>query len=512
MALLARAWTTRATSLLRAHPPAVLPRTLYARPSSTTRGARAARSSFYPAAPNRARTAAAFSPFLARALATAHVPPATPATPALALVRRVLLLRAALYTGGSVAALGVVLYAYASWSEASVRRAMLRAFEEGGRPGWEGDFDDGDADIARPALEADLGGLLRLDATREYVVIVGETGTGKSTAVRQAVRALPAPKGVVYFDAPELLPKFGLKLARAVSYTPYVADPPGALRRWLSGTTKEEVDPKLKAEPLATWAPLQDALEEVAKEYKATHGQTPTLVIDAADLVAKQDKAFFLRIQDFAKRCADNKIMTVVFVSSEGAVLPALLESSAFSRAHRVFEVGDIPDADAVAFLVHRGVPRERAENVVHNITGGRLTKLRHYAGCFTTTSDSQFRKELDTKTKTDVQRAGLKVDNALFRHLVVNQRVDHDLAESLVGKGNLEALLKANVLATHADLTYTFHARYVETFFRAAVAEVDKRAAEEEARRKAAAAEDDAKQKATVKHTTTWQWLFGVQ
>jgi hypothetical protein len=119
--------------------------------------------------------------------------------------------------------------------------------------------------------------------------------------VRQAACALPAPKGVVYFDAPELLPKFTTKLARAVGYTPHTVDPLGALRPWLSGLPTQEADPKLKEEPLATWIKVKNALEEAAKVYRAEHVRPTTLVIDTADMVTKRDAAFFGRLQGFAR-------------------------------------------------------------------------------------------------------------------------------------------------------------------------------------------------------------------
>ena len=400
---------------------------------------------------------------------------------AFTLFRRYLAIRAAVYGVGGAAVLGGVLYGWSVWSEAAVRRTMLRTFEAGGRPGWEADFDDSRAVIARPDIVAALATLLRPEFADDYVVVVGETGTGKSTAVRQAVRQLPWPKGVVYFDAPELLPKFGTHLAAAIGFNVHTVDPWGALRRWFSGVTKVESDPKLKEEPIATWTLVQGALFDVAKTYKAKHGRPMVLVVDAADLVAKKGPDFFKDLQDFAKKCADNKSMTVVFVSSESTVLPLLTESSAFSRAHAPFEVGDIPDADAVDFLAKRGVPRERAEVAVGAITGGRLWLLNYYVGAHRTKSDEAILREFQIDTKTMVNRQHLPTDHVLFRQLLYGP-VHKDAAEALVGKPALDALVKTNVLAVHPNRSLTFHSRHVMTFFAVEVAAGDRQAVDKAA------------------------------
>jgi len=269
-----------------------------------------------------------------------------------------------------------------------------------------------------------------------------------------------------------------MRLAKAVGFSTETLDPWGAVRRWLSGLSKTESDPKLKEEPLATWLVVQDALEEVADAYKAKHGRPMTLVIDAADLVAKKGPDFFKDLQDFAKKCADNKSMTVVFVSSEGAVLPLLTGSSAFSRAHAPFEVGDIPDADAVDFLAKRGVPHERAQVAVRDITGGRLWLLNYYVGAHRTKSDDAILREFYNDTGKAVDLQHLPTDHLLFRQLLSGP-VAERAASASVGNTALDALLKANILAVHPDRTHTFHSRHVVTFFAAEVAAADRRAAE---------------------------------
>jgi type II secretory pathway predicted ATPase ExeA len=68
------------------------------------------------------------------------------------------------------------------------------------------DAKDAFADVPRPELHAALAQLLRPAATDTYAVIVGETGSGKSTAVRKAARASSADgaSGVVFIEINEV--------------------------------------------------------------------------------------------------------------------------------------------------------------------------------------------------------------------------------------------------------------------------------------------------------------------
>jgi len=84
------------------------------------------------------------------------------------------------------------------------------------------------ASVKRPLLEEDLGKLLHPDISNHYAVVIGASGTGKSTAIRLAVRSLSDPKGIVYFLTPEVLEYFSTELAEQVGYrgSTTSADPP----------------------------------------------------------------------------------------------------------------------------------------------------------------------------------------------------------------------------------------------------------------------------------------------
>jgi hypothetical protein len=380
------------------------------------------------------------------------------------LVKGTLRLRAA---AGMTAAV-IATYAWLRETEEGVTQAMLKVFEDGGVSGWDAQHEevDGLATVPRPEVLHGLQSLLRPDISKQYAVVVGENGTGKSTAVRQAIRSLPDPKGVIYFLTSDSVTSFSTELAQAVGYREAFSLM-ARFRRWLKGRTEEERAHSLKHEPFATWSSLRPKLKHVAVEYKKKHGHPAVLVIDAADIVCKHEREFFLQLQEFAKAGADSGSLRVVFVFSEGEALPVLQSKSAWSRALQPpYEVTDIPDDLAVQFLEDGGVGHTRASDAVRTITGGRFALLLGFAGAATSKSNEEILHELDVSTGEALLKAGIGATHRLFKQLSLSKYVDRDVAKRWVGHHKIDQLLSDNVLAARANGTYTFHARHVETFF----------------------------------------------
>jgi ABC-type dipeptide/oligopeptide/nickel transport system ATPase component len=352
--------------------------------------------------------------------------------------------------------------------KAAVVRNMVTAFEAGGaQVGWfwapslmwdvEFGSKDARATVQRPALVADLAMLLRPGTTDHYALIVGDSGSGKSTAVREAVRSLQQPKGAIYFSAPVYFESFSSDLARAVGYAlPF--DPLASVFSRLGGQAPSAHE---------AWPALLHALREAATRYHLKHSRPAVLVIDAADFVAKKDPNFFLDLQNFAKVCADMGMLRVVFVSSEGIVLPLLRASSSWSRALLPYEVQDIDDAQAADYLINRGMARPVAEEAVRTITGGRFALLLHVASAAAMKPIADMRKELDVATDSTLKRLGILPTHALFRALIAAGRVPSNSALDLLPEATLDALLGKNIIALHPDGAYTVHARHVESFLR---------------------------------------------
>ena len=81
------------------------------------------------------------------------------------------------------------------------------------------------------------------------------------------------------------------------------------------------------------------------------------LFIDGVDILAKHDE----KLCEAAKILANGNILKLVLVSSEGTIMPYLGKLSAVNRAE-IYEVGDVTKEDAIAYILQKGIPRNKAE------------------------------------------------------------------------------------------------------------------------------------------------------
>ena len=282
--------------------------------------------------------------------------------------------------------------------------SVLRAFEEdrGLEP-----FDKSSM-IDRKALVDNLLPILQPAESNSYVVIFGEIGTGKTTAVRQALAALERPRDVVYIDCPVTADDFPVYLAELI----------GAKRR-IESTTNED-------EPLATFRKLRQPLIDAAATFKAKNGRPMVLVIDSTDLLAKQCPAFLGILQDFAKKCADGGHLRIVFISSDGSALPLMMARSSWSRAENPpFEIGEIPDDQAVEYLTKNGVREDEAKVAVANLTGGLIISLNNFASSsLKGMTYEQCAEQQDRALRERLIDSKIPLRHALFQHLAKHKSV----------------------------------------------------------------------------------------
>jgi hypothetical protein len=364
--------------------------------------------------------------------------------------------------------------AHAALGQDAVTAHMVATFEAGGvTPSWLGrgaHWDthrgvDASATVPRPALVADLAALLRPHASKQYVLVVGGSGTGKSTAVRSALRSLPWPAGAVYYSCPALASSsFSAGLASASGYfRPF--DPLASFYEWWGGQVLQEGG---GAAGDALWGVLYAQLQVAAAAYQARHGRPAVLVLDAADYVAKLQPELFHSLQSFAKECADGGALRMVLVSSEGVALPLMRASSAWSRLLKPpYEVPDLLDAQAVQYLVGRGLAQGEAEEAVRTTTGGRFALLLDAAAG----SAAALGQELAVATGSALRQLRLPPTHAFFARLLAAGRVPADEALDLLPPEALQGLLAGSVLALHPDASYSAQARHVETYLRRAAA-----------------------------------------
>lgn len=388
-------------------------------------------------------------------------------------MRRMYVIFASIATATAVGAL------YVSWmyGPQPARTLICAAFEKGlVPPQWTAS--DALADVPRPALEAALSELLRPGAIGTYGFVVGEHGSGKSTAVRKAARVSTVSSGkangVVYFDAGNVR-RFSLELADSLSVSTPEIDWVGLVRRRLEATTRDDRGPPLSDEPLAMWLTLAPALMAAADDFRTRHGRPMTLVIDSTHAIAKECPQFLDRLQDFAKTAADTGNLRVVFVSSDEAALVRMQERSVWSRAAPPVEVGDISDDAATAFLMqHHSMERAFAADLVRVIAGGRFALL---LGPFRPgESVSDLRVRMDSALKAKLLRLKQSPTSPFFKKLSASGSVRVDEALLLLGCDGsaVGALLAADIISAHASGVYTAHSRHVSGFLKRAALDQD--------------------------------------
>ena len=356
-----------------------------------------------------------------------------------------------------VVTLTSVLYVLRYETEEAITNDMVLQFSNG-VDGWVPSDDT--ATVSRAVLMADLLPILQPDHSKQYFVILGEKGVGKSTAVRQTIRQLEGPRGVIYVMAPSASANAFLnRLTTATRYR----EPVGffeLIRRRATGSTGNV------AVSSGLWDVLEKKLLEVGKAYLAKYNRPPVLVIDAADIIYKEDAQLLSRIQGFAKAAADSGCLRVVFVISETSAFEMLQSHSHASRSE-VFVVGEIEDNEAVEYLVSKGINKKNATDAVARITGGRFALLNSYVSAHLRgLTNDQVLANYHAATKDALVDAGIKATNPLFL-AVSSRQLESSEAKELVEPDKLAQLTRENILTVNPSTRLVaFNSRHIQTFF----------------------------------------------
>ena len=362
-------------------------------------------------------------------------------------------------------------------SDRSITNSMVEVFEQGGVGGRVPIFEneDEEAVVAREDLEKDVCDLIRPRKSKEYGIIIGHHGVGKSTLVRKVIRSLESPKGVVYFLTPENLEASFMKnFHKELGYRVPILFWPH-LRRWFFGQHQPTIDLPPEADPKKHWDPIREKLIEVAFSYRQKHGQPAVLVIDGADIIAKKDSEFFADLQDFAKVSADSGNLRVVFVSSDGTAVDFLQSHSAISRAEAPLVIPGVPDDQAVKYLVDKGLKNNQAKTAVQEVTGGSFVKMNDYVR---EVNKGRTHEEIVRKEQRwivdELEDMGLDAKLKLFKEFVKQGSLPANRVRNLLVEGKVPAekvnevrsrLVEKNIIS-QLDSEFKLNNRAVYFFF----------------------------------------------
>ena len=192
--------------------------------------------------------------------------------------------------------------------------------------------------------------LIEQNATGVYYLLEGPHGSGKTTALKSAVRAVN--NNIMYLTVDQSK-DFGTSLANKLSIDlgcnniPFFLDTIAqtlSIRRACPETLEQKVRICLNL--------LEEALQLIQEEGNSP----PILIIDHVNLLLDEsapETAVVRTLQAFAKRMADERLITIYFASSEGKVYNLFHHKSASSRLVILFphRTWDLPRIEAVKYL-----------------------------------------------------------------------------------------------------------------------------------------------------------------
>ncbi|RYG59827.1 hypothetical protein EON64_19840 [archaeon] len=125
----------------------------------------------------------------------------------------------------------------------------------------------------RPEIESQITRVIQSDDSTHFSVITGPECVGKGQLIRQVVRTLPQPRGVLYTHIPPVstLHGYGLRLARRIKS-------------------------KHSGRMDVRWREVAYELEQAALDYKIRHQRPMVLVIDKVRVLVIECMKLLLRV------------------------------------------------------------------------------------------------------------------------------------------------------------------------------------------------------------------------
>ncbi|THH01333.1 hypothetical protein EW026_g1355 [Hermanssonia centrifuga] len=283
--------------------------------------------------------------------------------------------------------------AYVAWYKANVLDKIELAFSAGYDPALELADRSMEKNTKKPqagAIAWDTDGLWTEHLRRDdqdmmdrivngsekghYFMLLGPKGTGKTTMLFDAMRAIHA-EGASICDAHPDLEVFRLRLGKALNYEYHEDSQTGLFQR----RDPREGGPALDIERAL------NKLEKVALRYSARTNRPLVLILNNIHFFKNDDEGqnMLLQLQQRAEAWAASGILTMVFSSDDA--WPFMLMRKTASRMH-VVSVKDLNPRQALQATVqmrmsaNQGTETEEAYREVTATVGGRLSYLAKIA------------------------------------------------------------------------------------------------------------------------------------
>ena len=315
---------------------------------------------------------------------------------------------------------------------------------------------------------------------KEYVsmfgVVLGPSGTGKTYLTMLACSLYPS--GVIYhevyhpsFLAKDLAAAVGMRLRGDANIFDVLFEKLG-----ISTFVDFYTLPEDLSEALAI---VLKTVAERATLFKAKHGRVVSIFIDGIDLLAKEHPQVFVKLVDRAKYYASKGSLLIVFVSSEGHIVPLMSTTSSTTRKADVVEILDINETLSGEYLTRSGIP-DSLVGSIFNLTGGRFVYLDkaielYHLGVSSGLSEDGVLKRIEralVRPFFAVKAARLHVYpnatyllNLVFKHGIVKPEkllLSMDEAEREFMHDSIKGLVELNLLRYTADGFLSLHSQVV--------------------------------------------------
>jgi len=160
-------------------------------------------------------------------------------------------------------------------------------------------------------------------------------------------------------------------------------------------------------------SPVLLFLYGIADTYKSRYGRTPVLVFDNINLLARENPKLLYHLQEAAKYCADNDIMSFVFISSDGSGPRELRSHSEWSRIGTVIEIGEIDTESAKSFYESKGITPNVSVALV-NLTGGRFVLMKRASLDIKVFSIEEIRNRLLNDVRSEFELLDIELSDKL--------------------------------------------------------------------------------------------------
>lgn len=173
-----------------------------------------------------------------------------------------------------------------------------------------------------------------------YYLIEGPHGSGKTTALKYAAKALD--DNIIYYVTVDHSHDFSMSLANALPIVDLGCE------ESLASKTKKECPETLEGRVKSCLSELEAALKQMQKEGNPS----PILIIDHVNVLLDGNAPILFTLQAFAKRMADEHLLTIYFVSSEGKMYRIFRQRSVASRMVLFpLYIWDLPYEKALKYL-----------------------------------------------------------------------------------------------------------------------------------------------------------------